>query len=86
MHIGDSVTIYARLVDRSAKRLHYMLFMVNETRKLLASTFECVNSYADLTVRKTAPYPEAIASTLDSILNQHQQLGWDAPISGVMSS
>src|SRR4051812_3945141 len=66
IHIGDEVAIYARLIDRSAKRLHYMLFMVNESRKLLASTFECVNSYADLTVRKTAPYPEAIASTLDN--------------------
>ena len=86
VHINDSVTIYARLIDRSAKRLHYMLFMVNESRSLLASTFECVNSYADLTVRHTAPYPEAIATTLDGILATHQQLTWDAPVSGVMSS
>lgn len=86
VHIGDEVTIYARLLDRSAKRLHYMLFMVNESRRLLASIFECVNSYADLTVRRTAPYPEAIATTLDGILREHQQLGWSAPVSGVMSS
>ncbi|MBI1280494.1 MAG: hypothetical protein GC179_20395 [Anaerolineaceae bacterium] len=86
VHIGDEVTIYARLLDRSAKRLHYMLFMVNESRNLLSSTFECVNSYADLTVRKTAPYPEAIASTLDGIIGAHQQLGWDAPVSGIMCS
>ncbi len=86
VHIGDSVGIYARLLDRSAKRLHYMLFMVNESRKLLASTFECVNSYADLTVRRTAPYPEAIAATLDGILATHHGLGWDAPVSGVMGS
>jgi acyl-CoA thioesterase FadM len=86
VHIGDEVVIYARLLSLSAKRLHYMLFMVNESRKLLASTFECVNSYADLTVRRTAPYPEVIASTLDGILGAHQQLGWDAPVSGVMSS
>ena len=86
VHINDSVTIYARLLDRSAKRLHYMLFMVNESRSLLASTFECVNSYADLTVRKTASYPDAIATTLDIILAAHQQLTWEAPISGVMNS
>lgn len=86
VHIEDSIVIYARLLDRSAKRLHYMLFMVNETRKLLASTFECVNSYADLTVRKTAPYPEAIATHLDYVLETHQHLGWDAPVCGVMSS
>ncbi len=86
VHIGDNVTIYARLLNRSAKRLHYMMFMVNESRQLLASTFECVNSYADLTVRRTAPYPEAIAAQLDAILSSHQKLTWDAPISGVMSS
>ena len=86
VHIGDTVTIYARLVNRSAKRLHYLLFMVNESRNLLASIYECVNSYADLTVRKTAPYPEVIATNLDSILAVHQQLTWDAPVCGVMSS
>ncbi len=86
IHIGDRVGIYARLLDRSAKRLHYMLFMVNESRKLLASTFECVNSYADLKVRKTALYPDTIATTLDGILTTHQQLGWDAPVCGVMGS
>ena len=86
VHIGDEVSIYARLLDRSAKRLHYMLFMVNETRSLLASTFECVNSYADLTVRKTAPYPPEIAAELDRILAAHHQLTWDAPVSGVMGS
>lgn len=86
VHIGDSVGIYARLLDRSAKRLHYMLFMMNESRKLLASTFECVNSYADLTVRRTAPYPEAIAAALDGILAEHHGLGWEAPVCGVMGS
>lgn len=86
VHIGDTVAVYARLVDRSAKRLHYLLFMVNESRNLLASIYECVNSYADLTVRKTAPYPEAIATALDGILANHQQLTWDAPVCGVMSS
>jgi acyl-CoA thioester hydrolase len=86
VHIGDSLAIYARLLDRSAKRLHYILFMVNESRKLLSSTFECVNSYADLTMRKTAPYPEAIAATLDGILTTHQKLEWDAPTCGVMGS
>ncbi len=86
VHIGDTVAVYARLVSRSAKRLHYLLFMVNESRQVVASIFECVNSYADLTIRKTAPYPHEIARTLDGILVAHQQLDWDAPVCGVMGS
>lgn len=86
VHIGDKVACYGRLLDRSAKRLHYMLFIVNETRNLLASTFECVNSYADLTTRRTAPYPQAIAAQIDAMLNVHQALAWPAPVCGSMSS
>jgi len=56
---GEEVAVYMRFVARSAKRLHYLMFMVNETRGKLAAIFECMNAFADLRVRKTAPFPEA---------------------------
>jgi len=83
---GDHVVIYARLVGRSAKRIHYLLFMVNRTRGKLASIFECVNSFADLSVRKTAPYPPDIAGAIDSLLARDQALDWPAPVCGVMGA
>lgn len=86
VRIGDTLAFRARLLDRSAKRLHYMLFMVNETRALLSSTFECVNSHADLQARRTAPYPQHIAGQLDALIAEHSQLDWDAPVCGSMSS
>jgi acyl-CoA thioester hydrolase len=82
--VGDRVTVYVRLVGRSAKRIHYMMFMVNETRGTLASIFECVNSFADLTVRRTAPYPESISQRIDALLTEHTALDWDPPVCGVM--
>ncbi len=84
VRIGDRIAIYGRLVGRTAKRLHYMLFMVNETRGALASIMEIMNSYADLRVRRTAPYPDSVAIQMDAMLAQHQQLDWDAPTCGVM--
>ncbi|MBN1681828.1 MAG: thioesterase family protein [Anaerolineae bacterium] len=84
--IGDAVAVYFRLFKRTAKRTHYMMFMVNETRGTLAATFECVNSFADLTVRRTAPYPDAIAQTIDALLADHKKLAWQAPICGVMDA
>ena len=86
VHAGDAVVVYPRLVGRSAKRIHYLLFMVNETRGVLASIFECVNSFADLTQRKTAPYPEEIAARIDAVLTEHQGLPRPAPTCGVMSA
>jgi acyl-CoA thioester hydrolase len=85
VHIGDVVVVYIRVLGRSAKRIHYMMFMVNETRGTLASTFECVNSFADLTLRRTAPYPPEIAARIDALLTDHRALRWDAPVCGVMS-
>jgi acyl-CoA thioester hydrolase len=84
VRIGDTVTIYARLLERSVKRLHYMLFMVDDTRGVLSSIMEVVNSYADLTIRRTAPYPENIAAQIDSMIAEHARLDWEAPVCGAM--
>jgi acyl-CoA thioester hydrolase len=86
VHVGQQVAVYARLVGRSAKRIHYLLFMVNETTGRLAAIFECVNSFADLTQRRTAPYPPEISARIDTLLAAHQALGWQAPTCGVMSA
>ena len=82
--IGDEIAVYLRLVGRSAKRVHYLLFMVNETRGKLAAIFECVNAYADLSIRRTAPFPPQVAARIDALLAIHQALAWDAPVCGVM--
>jgi acyl-CoA thioester hydrolase len=86
VRIGDTIAIRARLLNRTAKRLHYMMFMVNETPGLLSSTFECVNSHADMRQRRTAPYPDFIAAQIDALIAQHRGLSWDAPVSGSMSA
>ncbi len=86
VHVGDTVVVYARLLGRSAKRIHYMMFLVNETTSKLAAIFECVNSFADLTLRRTAPYPPQISAKIDTLLAAHQGLNWDAPVCGVMSA
>jgi acyl-CoA thioester hydrolase len=83
---GDTVTVYFRLLGASAKRIHYMMFMVNQTTQTLAATFECVNSFADLSQRRTAAYPPDIAARIETILAQDQVLDWSAPVCGVMSA
>lgn len=82
--IGDTVAVYIRLVGQTPKRIHYLMFMVNETRGTLASIFECINSFADMTVRRTTPYPPEIAARLEALLAQHQALDWESPVCGVM--
>jgi acyl-CoA thioester hydrolase len=84
--IGDGVAVRARLLARTAKRLHYLMFMVNETRGNLASIFECVHAHADLQARRTSLYPPELATRLDAIIAEHARLDWPAPVCGVMSA
>ena len=57
IHVGESVSIYARLLDQTAKRFHGIIFVVNDSRDRLSSTLEFITSGADLENRRTAPYP-----------------------------
>jgi acyl-CoA thioester hydrolase len=82
--VGESVSVRARLIGRSVKRTHFMLFMVNESKGNLAATLETLGSHADIKARRTSPYPPHIAARMDAILAEHQALQWTAPVCGVI--
>ncbi len=81
---GSQICVYPRLVARSAKMIHYLMFMVNESTGKVAAHFECVNTLVDLQARKTTPYPAEILARIDAMLAEQSQLAWPAPTSGAM--
>jgi acyl-CoA thioesterase FadM len=81
---GDVMTVYQRLVGYSAKRLQYLLFMVNDTRGKIAAVFECMNAFLDRTTRHTAPFPPEIAEKIAAGVAKDNSLDWAAPVSGSM--
>ena len=83
---GEDVVVYIRLVACSAKRLHYVMFLVNATRRKLAATLECINAFADLRVRRTAPWPPEVMAKLTEAVAADGQLDWPPPLSGSMSA
>lgn len=86
LHIGDEVAIHGRLVARSAKRLHGIWFIVNETRNQLSNTFEFVSTHADLETRRTSPFPDDLGGRLDAMITEHNKLDWPAPLCGIMGA
>jgi acyl-CoA thioester hydrolase len=84
VHIGDAVAIRVRFLARSAKLIHYLMFMENEKRGVLSSLFECVYAHANLKARRTAPLPAQVAARIDAFIDKHSALPWTAPTSGVM--
>jgi acyl-CoA thioester hydrolase len=81
---GEQVAVYVRLVGCSAKRFHYLMFMINETRGELAAIFECINSFADLRRRKTIPFPPEIAGRINDWVATDSRRDWSAPVCGAM--
>ena len=86
VRLGESIAIYSRVINRTAKRIHFMQFMVNQTQQNVAAHIEGVGSHVNTSLRRTSPFPEYIAQKIDNILAQHQQLKWDPPLCGVMSA
>ena len=80
----SQVSVYTRMVARSAKMIHYLMFMVNESTGKVAAHFECVNALVDLAARKTTPYPAEIVARIDSMLAEQNRLAWAPPVSGAM--
>ncbi len=70
--IGDTVVIRARILARSSKLMHYLMFMENETRGVLSSIFECVNAHIDLNARRTAAFPAQVAAKIDALITSHR--------------
>ena len=83
---GETVGIYFRVVGRSAKRVHFVGFMVNETTERLACVFESLGSHIDMRRRRTAPWPDDLAAKIDAILNAHSILEWKTPLSGSIAA
>jgi len=81
---GEHVVVYIRLVGYSQKRLHYVMFLVNATRGKLAAALECINAFADLRVRRTAPWPAEVASKLAAAVAADGRFDWPPPLSGAM--
>jgi acyl-CoA thioester hydrolase len=85
VRLGEKVAIAFRVVGLSTKRSYFIMFMINETRQELSATFESVGSFADLTQRRTAPFPPEIFANIDALWQKHHALNWQAPLCGSIS-
>lgn len=86
MHVGDEVSAHVRFLASSNKRMHGLMFLVNVTRRQLASVLEFVTTGADLASRRTAALPDSVKARLDALIAAHDSLDWEAPRCGSMSA
>jgi acyl-CoA thioester hydrolase len=81
---GRHVTLRTRALGRTAKRIHYMHFLMIDEQDVLSATGEIVSAHVDMSIRRQSPFPESIAAAFDKLLDEHRKLTWDAPVCGTM--
>jgi acyl-CoA thioester hydrolase len=85
VRVGHDVQVHSRMIGRSEKRFHAIHFMINLNKQDVASTFESVGAYIDLNERRMAAFPQQIAGKIDCLVQEHAELNWAAPLSGIMN-
>lgn len=84
VRIGQAVTIRCRAVARSAKRFHFMQFMILDESGELAATEESLGTHVDMRIRRTSPMPPQVTAAFDRLVEEHSRQPWPAPVCGAM--
>lgn len=83
-HVGDEVSVHFRGIERSAKVLHAVALLVNDTTARLVAALEVVAVHVDLRTRGVVPFPPDLAASIDRELAATATLDWPAPVCGAM--
>ncbi|GAA3523499.1 hypothetical protein GCM10022234_19740 [Aeromicrobium panaciterrae] len=84
LRLGERFTIHTRLIERSARVLHGISFVVDQQKKALACTQETTLVHVSTETRAAVDFTPDIAAGLDELINAGDALGWDAPVCGAM--
>jgi acyl-CoA thioester hydrolase len=79
--VAHDVSAHIRLLDRSAKLVHGMVFLLDRTQEQLASTLEFTLAHVDLGRRRMSGWPEPLAAAIDDLMATGATLPWAPPVS-----
>ncbi|MCU0514686.1 MAG: thioesterase family protein [Anaerolineae bacterium] len=86
VHAGQTLSVYSRVLGVSARRLHFVHILLNDSTGSIAATQEVLAAYADLTTRRTADFPAEAAARLAALRADHAALPWAPPLCGLLSA
>ena len=85
LRTGDRMSARVRLLARSEKAAHAIVYVLDESRGRLSSVMEEVFLHIDMETRRTAPWPADVAAALDARIAEHATLPWEPDVSGCMA-
>lgn len=76
LRTGDRMSVRVRLLGRSERALHAMVYVLDDTQQRLATVIEEIALCVRLDPRGTEPWPEDVAAGLDTRIAEHADLEW----------
>src|ERR1700726_3274117 len=74
LHAGDPVRVTFQLLGFDAKRLHYFEQLFHAEDGWLSATSENMALHVDMTAKKTAAFPDSVATRLARMRSAHAAL------------
>ena len=81
MGLHDEFSVYGVWLDRSSRAAHFVVFVLNETRRTVACSLELIVVNVSLKSRKPEPFPTCVSAQIDSGIASFDRLDWTASIS-----
>lgn len=85
LRTGDRMSVRVRLLGRSERAAHALVYILDETHQRVSCAFEEIFLHIDLSDRLTAPWPSDVAAALDARIAEHAGLDWEPATSGVIA-
>ena len=82
---GDDMSVRARLLGRSERAAHALVYLLDDTNQRVACRFEEILLCVELDARRTAPWPDDVAKRMDELVAEHAALPWSAQSSGCLA-
>ena len=84
MRTGDRMSARVRLLGRSERAAHALVYLLDETHQQLSFVMEEIFLHIDMETRRTAPWPDDVAAALDARVAEDADLPWEPDVSGSM--
>ena len=82
LRTGDRMSARVRLLGRSERAAHALVYLLDESHQRLSYVMEEVFLHIDMETRRTAPWPDDVAAALDKRIAEHAALPWEPDVSG----
>ena len=85
LRTGDRMSARVRLLGRSERAAHALVYLLDESHQRLSFVMEEVFLHIDMETRRTAPWPDDVAEALDRRIAEDARLPWEPDVSGSMA-